>query len=403
MFGWVLLNHSIIENFDGSIFFKYILPQLIFSSGYNLRKEKFFSNVLMILLNSVLGTFVNFILILLFMQMVNNLGLVVTASSRTVRMEESNLVLFSLAICAQDSLSAISIIKPSTQPDLFSVLLGDNLLNNAFSIIAFESTERVLGGRSTAIGNSSLQKYGLVAVQLLENITVSLLIGLAASILAILLVAHFRQLSHSAIIENCIVLLFGYLSYLCASIINYSGFVAVLVCGSMMAHYMVYNLTPTGRITSQITVQSISDLSQSFLYIYLGITFWWMIFGSGFEKKKNYEYISFSFIGLTLLAVTVSRTITIFLISLVTKLLRKKKFVLTSNQIVIIWYSGLIRGAIACSLIYRIPQTCDKSDEACFAQNLILKSSIMIVIILTTSLIGAFLPFVINSQIQKSN
>lgn len=74
--GWVIyINHSIID-FNGENFFTFILPPIIFAGGYNLKKEKFFSNFFYIILYAVIGTIVNFIVTVLIMIGINHADLI---------------------------------------------------------------------------------------------------------------------------------------------------------------------------------------------------------------------------------------------------------------------------------------------------------------------------------------
>jgi NhaP-type Na+/H+ or K+/H+ antiporter len=47
-------------HFDGNVFFYFILPPIVFSSGYNMHRGKFFENIAYILFFGVLGTFVTY-------------------------------------------------------------------------------------------------------------------------------------------------------------------------------------------------------------------------------------------------------------------------------------------------------------------------------------------------------
>ena len=50
---------SIME-FDDDLFFYFVLPPIVFASGFNMYRQKFFSNIKNILLFGLLGTFVTF-------------------------------------------------------------------------------------------------------------------------------------------------------------------------------------------------------------------------------------------------------------------------------------------------------------------------------------------------------
>jgi NhaP-type Na+/H+ or K+/H+ antiporter len=49
-------------NFDGNIFFYVCLPPIIFASGFNMRRKRFFENIGYIMLFGILGTILTFII-----------------------------------------------------------------------------------------------------------------------------------------------------------------------------------------------------------------------------------------------------------------------------------------------------------------------------------------------------
>ena len=53
-------------SFDGEIFFYLFLPPIVFSSGFNMRRKRFFENFGYVLLFGLLGTLICFVLFSLF-------------------------------------------------------------------------------------------------------------------------------------------------------------------------------------------------------------------------------------------------------------------------------------------------------------------------------------------------
>jgi len=53
-------THAYDIHFDGTIFFYVCLPPIIFASGFNMRRRRFFDNIGYILLFGVFGTIVTF-------------------------------------------------------------------------------------------------------------------------------------------------------------------------------------------------------------------------------------------------------------------------------------------------------------------------------------------------------
>lgn len=66
----------------------------------------------------------------------------------------------------------------------------------------------------------------------------------------------------------------GYLSFSVCYILDLSGVLSALVAAIIMAHYNFYNMSPMGKVCSQVTIQGISQLCESFIYVYLGVSVW---------------------------------------------------------------------------------------------------------------------------------
>jgi|JI9StandDraft_2_1071091.scaffolds.fasta_scaffold705889_1 NhaP-type Na+/H+ or K+/H+ antiporter len=52
--------------FDENLFFYFIMPPIVFNSGYNMHRGRFFENIGSILFFGILGTFVTYIAFVIF-------------------------------------------------------------------------------------------------------------------------------------------------------------------------------------------------------------------------------------------------------------------------------------------------------------------------------------------------
>ena len=64
----------------------------------------------------------------------------------------------------------------------------------------------------------------------------------------------------------------AYLSYLISENIEFSGIITLFSCGFTMAHYAYFNMSRVAQKGSKIAVQLVADMSESFLYVYLGLS-----------------------------------------------------------------------------------------------------------------------------------
>ena len=70
-----LTNSGVIFEFSGDSLFYIVLPPIIFSAGYNMKKREFFEFLPYISMFGLLGTCVNFVIMIIIMNYFNNLDL----------------------------------------------------------------------------------------------------------------------------------------------------------------------------------------------------------------------------------------------------------------------------------------------------------------------------------------
>jgi sodium/hydrogen exchanger-like protein 6/7 len=73
-------------------------------------------------------------------------------------------------------------------------------------------------------------------------------------------------------LESCIISLLAYSSYLLSNSIQLSGIVSLLFCGITMKHYAYDNMSIRSRRTTKYMWRVLSQLSENFIFIYLGVT-----------------------------------------------------------------------------------------------------------------------------------
>lgn len=98
------------------------------------------------------------------------------------------------------------------------------------------------------------------------------------------------------------------------------------------------------------------------------------------------EVISFSFLALELAICVISRVIAIFGLSILFKLIFKKWRV-SKNELTVVTLAGTIRGSVAFALILTI-----ESDDENHDQVSVIKSTTLIMVCLTTIILGALMP-----------
>ena len=133
--------------FSDDLFFYFCLPPIVFASGFNMQRKKFFQNIGNIVLFGLVGTiitFVSFSVITVIykdyikggeMTQVNGKTGVVTV----LDLSTMEVILMCSLLCSTDVIAAVSLIKPEKQPKLFSLVFGEGITNDAVSIILFNT------------------------------------------------------------------------------------------------------------------------------------------------------------------------------------------------------------------------------------------------------------------------
>lgn len=140
----------------------------------------------------------------------------------------------------------------------------------------------------------------------------------------------------------------GYASFTLCEILALSGVISALVAGVLMAHYNFYNMSPIGKVSSQVTVQGVSMICESFIYIYLGVSVWNL---KSNKIKEEEQAVSWTLILAEIVITFIARGLALSILSIIAKLIQGKKWRLTLPEISIIWFAGLIRGSVAYALI----------------------------------------------------
>ena len=111
-----------------------------------------------------------------------------------------------------------------------------------------------------------------------------------------------------------------------------------------MSYYTIYNLSHKSRKGSQLAVETIGHAAEAFLFTYMGLSL--------FSIEGNSISLQFSF--LVLIATVIARAASIILPYLIFSKCLKICEPLDIKQLLILWFSGLVKGAIAFGLSKQI-------------------------------------------------
>ena len=141
-----------LMKFSDDLFFYFCLPPIVFASGFNMQRKKFFQNIRNIVLFGLVGTiiaFISFSGMTIFYRdylrakffddehILQRNG--ATDEWSILNLTTMEVFLMCSLLCSTDVIAAVSLINPAEQPKLFSLVFGEGITNDAVSIILFHT------------------------------------------------------------------------------------------------------------------------------------------------------------------------------------------------------------------------------------------------------------------------
>ncbi|KAF3615105.1 Sodium/hydrogen exchanger 2 [Capsicum annuum] len=230
---------------------------------------------------------------------------------------------------ATDSVCTLQVLHQDETPLLYSLVFGEGVVNDATSVVLFNAIQNFdLSSVNPSIALSFLGNF-------LYLFLASTFLGAATGLLSAYVIKKLYFGRHSTDREVALMMLMAYLSYMLAELFYLSGILTVFFCGIVMSHYTWHNVTESSRVTTRHAFATLSFLAETFLFLYVGMD------ALDIEKWK---FVSDS----PGLSVAVSS----ILMGLI--LLSRALFILPLSLLsnVIIWWAGLMRGAVSMALAY---------------------------------------------------
>lgn len=247
-------------SFSNTIMLNVLLPPIILASGYDLRQENFFRNFGVILTFAFAGTFISAIVI----GVIAYLWSLLRLESLSISLLDC--LIFGSTLSATDPVTILAIFNTyKVDPQLYSIIFGESLLNDAVSIVMFDVLSTFRQKHITIA--SIFHGFGLF----IFIFTFSLALGVAFGLGCSLMLKHSR-LSTYPPLETALVLLIAYTSYFFSNGVTMSGIVSLLFCGITLKHYAYHNMSRRTQRATRYIFQTLANLSENFIFIYLGLS-----------------------------------------------------------------------------------------------------------------------------------
>nr|ABM17091.1 antiporter protein [Helianthus tuberosus] len=356
--------------FSEDLFFIYLLPPIIFNAGFQVKKKQFFRNFMTIVLFGAVGTMISFTII-------SFAAIKIFKKMNIGELELGDYLAIGAIFSATDSVCTLQVLNQDQTPLLYSLVFGEGVVNDATSVVIFNAVQNFDLSRITTA----------IAFQLLGNFfylfITSTLLGAGAGLLSAYIIKKLYFGRHSTDREVAIMILMAYLSYMLAELFSLSGILTVFFCGIVMSHYTWHNVTEKSRVTTKHAFATFSFIAELFIFLYVGmdaldIEKWSFVKDSPGTSAE----VSAILLGLVL----VGRAAFVFPLSFLSNLTKKAQHEkIDFRQQVLIWWAGLMRGAVSMALAYN---QFTKEGHTTMPGNAIMITSTITVVLFSTMVFG---------------
>eukprot|EP00051_Salpingoeca_urceolata_P003330 m.57014 g.57014 ORF g.57014 m.57014 type:complete len:733 (-) comp12689_c0_seq1:74-2272(-) len=316
------------EAFDPTVFFLFMLPPVIFDSGYSLHKGHFFRNIGAIVSFAVFGTLISTIVIGVSLHVLGESGLI-------YRLGATGSFAFASLISAVDPVATLAIFQALKVDRTLDVLVfGESVLNDAVSIVLTNTilqsahNEFSIGFLAKVVFDFFLAAFGAAAI------------GIACGFLSAA-VHKYVALWRAPYLECGMLIIMAYLPYVIAEGLDLSGIMSILFGALVMSHYTHYNLSPETQASAALIFRTIAFLAENSVFVYLGFA----LFVYPLAIRPSLLFAS-------VILILAGRAANIFPLARIINQFRPVK--INTRMQFVMWFSGL-RGAIAFALALHLP------------------------------------------------
>ncbi|KAG8197278.1 hypothetical protein JTE90_007524 [Oedothorax gibbosus] len=327
------------EAFDPTTFFLFLLPPIIYESAYNLHKKGY-----------------------------------------VYELSFTEGFAFGAFLSAVDPVATLAVFHAlEVEPVLNMLVIGESVLNDAVAVVLSSTVWEA--SKNTDVMDYTISYTILVcALRFALVFLASASVGVVFGLMAALLFKHVALRRYPSL-EFGMMLIFIYVPFCVADVLNLSGILTILFNGIVMSHYTHFNLSRFVQHTMQVTLRSVAFISETCVFAYLGLSIF------SFQIT-----LDIAFISVTLVLCLAARAVNIFPLCICVNFFRTHK--ITPKMMFIMWFSA-IRGAVCFALSLRF-----EFEEK--KRNVIITTTLVIVLFTTIVFGGSTMPLLKCLQKRES-
>ena len=266
-------------------------------------------------------------------------------------------------------------------PHLYFLVFGESLLNDGVAVVLYKMMKAFAGmehrGEQITLGHIILGCGSFLTVAL-GGLAIGVVYGLLTSLLT-------RATQGVRIIEPLALFCGGYLAYVTAELVHWSGIISLIGCGLVQAHYAFRNISAESRITVNYFIKMLSSTSDCIIFLYLGMSWF----------TNNHVWDS-GFIMWSIIFILVVRFVSTYILAVMVNWLRGNIHPITLSEMFVMAYGGL-RGAVGFSLVITI-------NPEHVPHSFMLVTTTLVIIMQTVFLQGGTIKWIVNFLgIEKSS
>ena len=282
------------------------------------------------------------------------------------------MLLLSSTLTASDTVAVLSLLPKKTFPKVHSIIFGEGLLNDAVAIILFNMSKKLIDTDSQ-MNLFSMSGFWTLMYEFVFSISFSILVGLLVGYICLCILRRNQAIKEDqGPASVCLIFTLGFFSFYLAENLGLSGIISIFCFVVIAGNYSDKLLSKNSFNAIDSLFKSGAFLAESIAFIYLGFQAF-QVFST---DEGSWKVVLLSL--LTTFAIIVIRWISIGMPAFL--FLCYDNLKVDPSELVLVWYSGLIRGSVSVALIF--------SFQANHTDSM-LRSIVLLVALFTTIVFGS--------------